>query len=61
MAPIQNRQEAADWRQKYGPAAPKAGDPAPDFELHDISGDDSIRLSQILGEQPVVLIFGSFT
>ena len=41
--------------------APKAGDLAPDFTLYDIEGKDSVTLADFLGEQPVVLVFGSFT
>ena len=42
-------------------AAPKAGDLAPDFKLYDISGEDSVTLSDFRGEKPVVLLFGSYT
>ena len=41
--------------------APKAGDTAPDFTLFDISGENSITLSDFRGKKPVVLVFGSFT
>ena len=41
--------------------APKAGDPAPDFTLSDITGKDSITLSDFRGKKPVALIFGSYT
>ena len=41
--------------------APKAGDLAPDFTLSDISGTDSVTLSDFRGKKPVALIFGSFT
>ena len=41
--------------------APKVGDPAPDFTLHDVSGKASFTLSDFQGEKPVALIFGSFT
>lgn len=41
--------------------APKAGDPAPDFTLTDVSGERSVTLSDFLGEKPVALVFGSFT
>lgn len=43
------------------PDAPKAGSPAPDFELTDPSGGKSVRLSSFIGKSPVVLIFGSHT
>lgn len=41
--------------------APKAGDLAPDFTLSDISGTESVTLSDFQGKKPVALIFGSFT
>lgn len=54
------RQERA-WQAKYDPAAPKNGDPAPNFELRDVTGRDSIRLSDFKGKKPVALVFGSYT
>ena len=41
--------------------APRAGDLAPDFTLSDISGKNSITLSDFRGKKPVALVFGSFT
>lgn len=41
--------------------APKTGDEAPDFELKDVNGENSVRLSDYQGRKPVALIFGSFT
>lgn len=41
--------------------APKAGDLAPDFTLFDVSGTESITLSDFRGQKPVALVFGSFT
>ena len=41
--------------------APKAGGEAPDFELKDVNGENSVRLSDYQGRKPVALIFGSFT
>ena len=61
MATIKNRQEASSWQKKYDVGAPKIGDPAPDFELRDINGENPIQLSIFQGAKPVVLIFGSFT
>lgn len=49
------------WQKKYDALAPKAGDLAPDIELTDISGENSVRLSDFYGRRPVALIFGSFT
>ena len=37
------------------------GDEAPDFELPRLDGGGSLRLSSLHREQPVVLIFGSYT
>jgi hypothetical protein len=61
MATILNRQQAAAWQKKHTPLAPKVGDPAPDFELWDINGENPLRLSSFQGRNPVGLIFGSFT
>jgi hypothetical protein len=41
--------------------APRAGDLAPDFTLRDISGTESVTLSDFRGKKPVALVFGSFT
>jgi hypothetical protein len=41
--------------------APKAGDLAPDFTLYDVSGTESVTLSDFRGNKPVALVFGSFT
>ena len=53
--------EHAKWLAQYGAHAPKAGDPAPDFELRDVDGEHSVRLSDFHGKKPVVLVFGNFT
>jgi len=37
------------------------GDLAPDFELPSLDGDTTVRLSSLLRERPVALIFGSYT
>lgn len=49
------------WQKKYDAQAPKAGDIAPDFELTDVTGTRTVRLSDFRGHKPVALIFGSFT
>jgi hypothetical protein len=41
--------------------APKIGDLAPDFTLSDISGTESVTLSDFRGTKPVALVFGSYT
>ena len=42
-------------------AAPKSGEPAPDFELRSPDGKHEVRLSSLCGRKPVVLIFGCYT
>ena len=49
------------WHREHGQKAPRAGEIAPDFELHDAKGASLISLSQYRGERPVALVFGSFT
>lgn len=58
---INNRQQASSWQKKYDAHAPRVGDLAPDFELRDTAGLNPIRLSELIGERPIALIFGSFT
>ena len=55
------RKQSNIWQKKYDALAPKAGDMAPDFELRDVTGQHSVRLSDFQGQKPVALIFGSFT
>lgn len=38
-----------------------AGDLAPDFELPQVDGEGNVRLSALLSERPVALVFGSYT
>ncbi|MCJ7567082.1 MAG: hypothetical protein MUO58_06050 [Anaerolineales bacterium] len=58
---LKNRKEATAWQKKYDLHAPKLGDLAPDFELRDSRGENPLRLSDLRGQMPVALIFGSFT
>ena len=58
---INSREEAVTWQKHYDAQAPKVGDIAPDFELRDAHGENPVRLSNLLGEKPVALVFGSFT
>jgi hypothetical protein len=37
------------------------GDPAPDFSLSKIDKSDKVQLSALNQQQPVVLVFGSYT
>ena len=55
------KKESASWQAKYDAQAPKAGDLAPNFELSDARGENSVQLSDFHGEKPVALVFGSFT
>jgi hypothetical protein len=58
---FRNKDEALAWRDEADKTAPKPGVPAPDFELFDISGKNTVRLSDFRGKKPVALVFGSFT
>jgi hypothetical protein len=58
----------AQYRKKYvriqkdlDRLAPKAGELAPDFQLSDVNGEISVRLSDYRGRKPVALVFGSYT
>jgi hypothetical protein len=58
---ITNRTEGTNWQKHYDAKAHTVGQLAPDFELFDTSGNNSVRLSDYRGIKPVALIFGSFT
>jgi peroxiredoxin len=58
---LKTRKEATAWQKKFDAHAPKVGELAPDFELCDSRGENPMRLSDLRGQQPVALIFGSFT
>lgn len=55
------RKPGIEWQKKHDAMAPKPGDIAPDFELYDANGMNSVRLSDFKDKKPVVLFFGSFT
>lgn len=40
---------------------PKVGQPAPDFSLKRLGSDERVRLSSFQGQQPVAMVFGSYT
>lgn len=61
METIKDRGEATSWQQEHDARAPTRGDEAPDFELRDAAGANPVRLSGLLGDKPVALVFGSFT
>ena len=46
---------------KLDKKAPKTGDVAPDFTLFDVTGTQSVTLSDFRGQKPVALVFGSYT
>ncbi len=50
-----------EWQHENDVEAPKVGDLAPDFELHDPNGETAVRLSDYRDQRPVVLVFGSYT
>jgi peroxiredoxin len=58
---IHNRQEAMAWQRQYNARAPCEGDPAPDFRLWDVHGQNPVQLSDFKGTRPVALVFGSYT
>jgi len=55
------RKKEEAWQEKYNAMAPRVGESAPDFELQDVSGQHTVRLSDFHGQKPVALVFGSFT
>ena len=55
------RKETMKSQKVLDAQAPKAGDLAPDFTLSDISGTESVTLSDFRGKKPVALVFGSYT
>ena len=55
------RREINDWQRLHDAVAPRVGDPAPDFELYDVTAQHRFKLSDLKGTRPVALIFGSFT
>ena len=58
---INFRVKAMKQQKALNAEAPKAGDLAPDFTLSDISGTESVTLSDFRDNKPVALIFGSYT
>jgi thiol-disulfide isomerase/thioredoxin len=51
------------FQQEIGALSPGPAldDPAPDFTLRTVEGDREVTLSDLIGEKPVVLVFGNFT
>lgn len=58
---VQYRNMHMSIQKNLDQAAPRAGDLAPDFTLSDVSGKESVTLSDFRGKKPVALVFGSFT
>jgi len=57
-------EQVPDWpeiRALMKRPAPKVGQMAPDFALQKRDGKEIVRLSDLRGSKPVVLIFGSWT
>lgn len=55
------RKQFKKWQTDHDRKAPRAGDMAPDFTLSDVTGNESVTLSDFRGKKPVVLVFGSYT
>ncbi len=51
------------FRQEIGAlaAGPDLDEVAPDFELRTVLGQDTVRLSELVGSRPIVLVFGNIT
>ena len=58
---FRNHVEELAWQSHYDKQSPKVGMKAPDFELSDVAGKETFKLSEFAGKQPVALVFGSFT
>jgi len=39
----------------------EAGDPVPPLELFRVENGDPVRLDELVGKQPLLLVFGSYT
>ena len=61
MTNLNTMKKMKAWQRQAELNAPKPGDLAPDFELPELDGTSTIRLSEFRGKKPVALIFGSFT
>ena len=55
------RKRLMSAQKKLNAKAPRVGDLAPDFTLSDLSGKESVTLSEFRSKKPVALVFGSFT
>jgi len=57
---LQDVMASADYRDLMT-AKVAVGDSAPDFDLPELEGGGTLRLSSLLESKPVALIFGSYT
>ena len=55
------RRDKMKQQKELDSLAPKKGDLAPDFTLSDLTGSETVTLSDFRGKKPVVLVFGSYT
>jgi hypothetical protein len=55
------RRAIRDEQQILEEKAPKIGELPPDFTLSTPNRDETVTLSELVGKQPVALVFGSFT
>ncbi len=58
---LKYRNQEVSWQLESDRLSPKVGDLAPDFQLLDTIGTQSVRLSDFRNKKPVILIFGSHT
>ncbi len=58
---IKQRKEWVACQKKADALSTKVGAVAPDFELHDVNGENPIHLYDFRDRKPVALMFGSFT
>lgn len=57
---LQDVVASADYRELMTPKVTE-GDFAPDFDLPHVDGETTVRLTSLLAERPVALVFGSYT
>jgi hypothetical protein len=58
---IKIRKKLMEQQKKLDRQAPKVDVIAPDFILHDVTGENMVTLSDFRGVKPVALVFGSYT
>ena len=55
------RQRDGGRERTRGAGGPDVGQEAPDFTLRTLGGEGTVKLSDLRGKKPVVLVFGSYT